>query len=126
MAGRLVIVALFAVALGSIGASVGASTREAVPAVTCSLPGTVPCLTDPQCTPYGAVCDVQSGACVCATGDLGSDLGASDLAGADFGSDGGGGTGGGGGGSGVFIGGGGMTGPPKTGSSGCSYAPGSR
>jgi hypothetical protein len=116
-------VALFAVALGSIGAAVGASTREAVPAVTCSLPGTVPCLTDPECTAYGATCDTQAGACVCATTDLGSDLGASDLGGAELGNDDGGGAGGGSG-VGGFIGGGGMTGPPKSGT-GCSFAPGS-
>jgi hypothetical protein len=127
MRGRLVIVALFAVALGSIGVSVGASAHVAVPEATCSLPGTVPCLTDSECVAYGAICDVQSGACVCAAGDLGSDLGgdlgAADLAGTDLGSDGGGGAGGSSG-VGGFLGGGGQTGPPKSGS-GCSFAPGS-
>jgi hypothetical protein len=123
MRGRLLIVALSAVALGSIGVSVGAWARTAVPEATCALPGTVPCLTDSECTPYGAICDVQSGACVCAATDLGTDLGAIDLAGADFGSDGGGGAGGSTG-VGGFLGGGGQTGPPKSGS-GCSFAPGS-
>ena len=124
---RIALIALFA-AVGLVGVAVAASTRDPIADATCSLPGTVPCLTDPQCTPYGALCDVQSGACVCAATDFGTDLGATDLGGADFGGDGGGGSGGAGGGSGgglgATVGGGGMTGPLKTG--GCSYALGAR
>src|SRR5690348_15163279 len=104
MRSRLAIIALFAAVLGLVGVSVAASTRGPTIEATCALPGTVPCLTDPQCTPYGALCDVQSGACVCAATDLGVDLGATDLGGADFG-DGGGGSGGSGGGSGATVGG---------------------
>jgi hypothetical protein len=123
MRGRLVIVALCAVAIGSIAASVGASTRQALPAATCSLPGTVTCTTDSECVSFDATCDQQTNVCVCVTTDLGTDLG-SDL-GDDLGSDGGGGAGGGSG-VGGFLGGGGQTGPPKSGGSGCSYAPGGR
>jgi hypothetical protein len=127
MRSRLAIVVLLAVSTGLIAASVGASTRDEISDATCALPGTVPCLTDSECAPYSAICDVQSGACVCAAGDLGTVVGSADLSN----SDGGGGSGGGGGstpgnGVGGFLGGGGMTGPPKTASSGCSYAPGSR
>lgn len=124
---RLIIMACIAVAFGLIGASVGASTREPVAEATCALPGNVPCLTDAECTPFGAICDVTAGACVCQPADLGVLVGSADLS--KTSSDGGGGSGGGGGGStggavGGFLGGGGMTSPPKN--SGCSFAPGSR
>lgn len=124
MRGRLLTVALAVCSLGLVGVTVAAATPEAVPEA-CALPaGGAPCMSDPECTQYGAICDVQAGACVCAGSDMGTLVG--DLAM----SDGGGGAGGGGGGgspgtgSGVPTGGGGMTGPPKTG--GCSFAPGSR
>lgn len=120
---RLALVALVAVALGSASASIGASASDALPAVTCSLPGVITCFSDPECAAYDAVCDMQSGTCVCAATDLGADLGSSDLAGADLGR-GDAGTVAGGGGTPVSVGGGGMTGPLKK--SGCSFAPGMR
>jgi len=121
---RLAIVALVVVAVGSFTVAVGASGHHAVPAATCMLHGSVPCLTDSQCTPYSAICDVQSAVCVCANTDMGSDLGAADLAGADLSGGGGGGGGGSGGVFGSTVTGGGMTGPLKTG--GCSFVPGTR
>lgn len=122
MSGRLVLVALFLV-VASIGAGVAASTRApgaAAPAATCTLPGTIPCQTDPECVSYDAVCDTQAGVCVCTPGDLGADLGAADLGGRDLaGADLLGATVGAGG---PPVG-GGMTSTPR---SGCSFVPGAR
>ncbi len=120
MSRRLSFIALVLV-VGSLGAGVAASTRAPQPAATCNLPGTVVCgMSDSLCTPYGAICDTVQGVCVCASTDLGTDLGpvgdlgAADFATGDAGSSGGAGTG-------PVIG-GGMTGPAR---SGCSFVPGS-
>ncbi|HEX9104346.1 MAG TPA: hypothetical protein VF997_19180 [Polyangia bacterium] len=121
---RLSAIALAVVVAGSIGAGVVASARTALPAATCSLPGTIVCTVDAECTPYSAVCDTQASPsiCVCASTDLGVDLGGTvDLAGGDLAAtpDGsGGGTSGG-----PNVG-GGMTGPLKR--AGCSFVPGAR
>src|SRR5947209_4015662 len=80
----------------------------AQPNASCSLPGNVPCLTDPECSPYGATCDVAAGACVCPTID----------GGAGDGGDGGGGVGGGGGGGGGGAGSGGGGGSTSVGGTG--------
>ena len=113
-------------ALGLVGVSVGAATRPELPDATCNLPGMVFCTADAQCSGFGAICDVEASACVCAATDMGLVDGGVDLASSDGGggSGGGGGGGAGGGTGGVPSGGGGMAGPPKTG--GCSFAPGSR
>lgn len=124
MYGRLSAFALVLV-VASLGAGVAASTRAAAPAATCTLPGAIPCTVDSECVSYDAICDTQARLCVCASTDLGSDLGAdlggvdlasSDLAGSDLG-------GGGGGSAGGPLVGGGMTSTPR---SGCSFVPGQR
>jgi hypothetical protein len=116
----MAVIGLLVVA-GSVGAGVAASTGErAAWPEACVLPGTVGCTGtgDQTCTNYGAVCDPNSFQCVCAGLDLGSDLGAMDLAGADLSPapvDGGAAAG-------TPPTGGGMTSPPK--SAGCSFVPG--
>lgn len=125
MSARLAALALVLV-VASLGAGVAASTRAARPAATCTLPGAIPCTVDSECVSYDAICDTQASQCVCASTDLGSDLGAdlgavdlasSDLAGADAGG------GGGSGSTGGPLVGGGMTSAPR---SGCSFVPGQR
>ena len=125
MSGRLSAFALVLV-VGSIGAGAGvaASSRAALPAATCTLPGAIACTTDFDCVLYSAICDTQTSLCVCTPadlgGDLGTDLGAVDLASSDFaGAD----LGGGSGSTGGPLVGGGMTSPPR---SGCSFVPGQR
>src|SRR5512141_435430 len=123
MYARLAALALVLV-VASLGAGVAASTRAALPAATCTLPGVIPCTVDSECVSYDAICDTQAMQCVCASTDLGSDLGSdlgavdlasSDLAGADLG--------GGSGSTGGPLVGGGMTSAPRT---GCSFVPGQR
>jgi hypothetical protein len=112
----------FVVVAGSVGVGVAASTGErAAWPNACVLPGPVGCTGtgDPSCSAYGAVCDPQSFQCVCAGLDLGTDLGSTDLAGADLAppapSDGGASAG-------TPPVGGGMTSPARN---GCSFVPGS-
>jgi hypothetical protein len=119
MYGRLSAFALVLV-VASLGAGVAASTRAAVPAATCTLPGAIPCTVDSECVAYDAVCDTQASLCVCASTDLGSDLGAADLGSSDLGGADLGGTRSSAGGP---LVGGGMTSPPR---SGCSFVPGQR
>ncbi|MGZ3428441.1 MAG: hypothetical protein ACXVCV_17435 [Polyangia bacterium] len=123
---RRVVIALLVVGtLAFAGLAAFAKINE--PQVVCMLPGMVPCLSDPECSAFGATCDVPAGACACPSIDAGAGDGGNRDAGgggtADFG-----GGGGGGGGSTVGSGtgprvGGGMSGPPK--SVGCSFVPGS-
>jgi hypothetical protein len=122
---------LAAVALLVVGTSafvgVAAFASIAQPNVICMLPGMVSCLTDPECSAFGAICDVSAGVCTCPSIDAGSGDGGNLDGGGGVGGGGGGGTGGTGGG-GTVSGtgprvGGGMSGPPKSG--GCSFVPGS-
>ena len=120
---RLLLVALLVVG-SSVFAGIGALAGPAQPEATCRLPGAVGCLDDSTCTPFGALCDVLAGACVCPSTDLGTDAGGADAGASDAGaSDGGsappppaasGATG-------PLVG-GGMAGPLKSG--GCSFVPG--
>ena len=110
-------------AIGSIGAGVGASTHRAVrPNVVCNLPGQVQCVTDPECAAFNAFCDTTTMFCVCASTDMdaGTDsgFGELDLGGGDFATPAPGNV--------VNTGappavGGGMTAPSR---SGCSFVPG--
>ena len=103
----------------SVLAGLGAFAGPARPNATCMLPAQVGCLDDSTCTPFGAICDVLAGACICSLLDLGVDAGGVTDAAVNDGSSmptpsTPGGTG--------SLVGGGMSGPAK--SSGCSFAPG--
>ena len=111
----LLVVGLCVTGIVAVARAVGADTT------TCSLPSGIPvaCLGDADCAPYGAVCDLTQGFCVCSAVDGGA-------------ADGGGGTvvdaavapppaGGSSNGGSEPSQGGGMTAPPRTG--GCSFVP---
>jgi hypothetical protein len=110
--------ALLAAMLGVAWAAL-ARTR---PDATCQLPMGIPIACPPQanCDQYGATCDTAATVCVC---PMANDAGATDAAtNPDSGGGGSGGSGGSGGGSGSAApGGGGQTGPQRTG--GCSFVP---
>jgi hypothetical protein len=111
----------FAFLLGLGGALLSGRAAQAVDGGSCDLPGggnPITCVTDPECAPYGAICDPASMVCICGATDAGvvtdaatsADMTVQPPPGMQ-----GGAAPGSGGGSGPLL-------PPRT--SGCSFVPG--